>query len=183
MPKKTFNSDSARELASKYKLKLVNIHTTRADNKVTVKNVQDTMKALKKMGPIPVQVQGNNVELLIKPIIVLGNENLIQNQKNLNLLKKWWEQRVPWGSDPVVGHKVALFKNVKGPSLLKLSFIVTEPEPMETEISIENAADPDKDGNYPIYIKMGQIVSINRNESKGGQPALVSGRIVKSYQA
>jgi hypothetical protein len=190
MPRKTFNSETARQLASKHKLKLIDIQSHRADNKVTIDDVKSTLRlrltpipvASSSVAPVPVPVQSpvNNITLLIEPVLITGDQELALNQKNLKLLKKWWDQRIPWGADPVINHKVSLVSERRGRVLLQLSFTVTEPSPMETEISIDNAIDPDDDGNYPISIINRQIVSIDRNNNNGGEFVLVKGRIIDS---
>ena len=48
MNKKKYNSITARVLANKYKLKLKNIKSHRQDNKITIKDVKNTLKKLKK---------------------------------------------------------------------------------------------------------------------------------------
>ena len=49
MNKKKYNSITARLLANKYKLKLINIKSHRQDNKITIKDVQNLLKKLKKI--------------------------------------------------------------------------------------------------------------------------------------
>ena len=41
MPRKTYNSESARDLAKDYKITLTKIPATRSDLKITVQNVKD----------------------------------------------------------------------------------------------------------------------------------------------
>lgn len=45
MARKSYNSDSARELAQSYKITLSKIPSTRSDLKITIKNVKDYVKA------------------------------------------------------------------------------------------------------------------------------------------
>ena len=47
MPKKTFNSKTAEDLANKYKISVTKIPTTRYDKKITIQNVKDYIKSLK----------------------------------------------------------------------------------------------------------------------------------------
>ena len=51
MPRKTFNSETARKLAQQNKIKLGDIPTTRQDNKITVQNVKDYLKSIKRTKP------------------------------------------------------------------------------------------------------------------------------------
>ena len=51
MPRKTFNSDSARKLAQLNKIKLGDIPTTRSDNKITIQNIKDYLKSIKRTKP------------------------------------------------------------------------------------------------------------------------------------
>ena len=49
--RKTYNSETARKLARKYKLKISDIPTSRADNKVTVDNVKDVLIRYNMLSP------------------------------------------------------------------------------------------------------------------------------------
>ena len=51
MLRKTFNSETARKLAQQNKIKLGDIPTTRQDNKITVQNVKDYLKSIKRTKP------------------------------------------------------------------------------------------------------------------------------------
>lgn len=51
MPRKTFNSETARKLAQQNKIKLGDIPTTRQDNKITIQNIKDYLKSIKRTKP------------------------------------------------------------------------------------------------------------------------------------
>lgn len=86
MQRKTFNSETARELARKNKLKLVDIPTTRQDNKITIQNIKDYLKSIKRTKPIvspttrktsPVRLTTPNVKsktVIQKPPITFVNQ-------------------------------------------------------------------------------------------------------------
>jgi hypothetical protein len=203
MLRKTFNSKSARELAKKHKLKLIDIKTHRVDNKVTVNNVKDSIKRKPiKLKSKPIKLkskpikpkskpikpkskpkprlpirQMNNVTLIIKPIVVKGDQKLSLNMNNLILLKKWWEERLPWGSAPVINQTVSLFEKTPGDILLKLNFSITELDTFEKLLAIDNASNPDNTKNYPISIINERIVSINKDVTNGGSQVYVRGEI------
>ena len=76
MTAKTYNSDSARELAKKHHLTLKDIQTTNGSNYVTVKNVKDTIEFNRK------QLQKNKKENI--NCLIVDNVNI---DKIINKLK------------------------------------------------------------------------------------------------
>lgn len=81
MTAKTYNSDSARELARKHHLTLKDIQTTNGSNYVTVKNVKDTIEFNKKQLQ---KIKKENINCLI--VDNLDINKIINKFKNTSLI-------------------------------------------------------------------------------------------------
>lgn len=79
MANKTYNSDSARELARKNKLTLKDIETNNGSNYVTIKNVKDTIEKIKKEQNREVIIINNfNMKNIINELIQIKELNKIK---------------------------------------------------------------------------------------------------------
>ena len=189
MPRKSYNSDSARELAQSYKITLSKIPATRPDLKITVKNIKDYIRETglirpekktepkktepKKTEPKktePKKQRGYHVNLVIEP---RGSEDIdltgLHKNYNLDELVKYYKPLLP-----AVGFTTDYFKNgkvskktVKGIGRIVFDFDVPTLNTNELDFVIQMATDLDDDGNYPIQVLDGRIVSIDaRNLSR-----------------
>jgi hypothetical protein len=175
MPRKSYNSDSARKLAQSYKITLSKIPATRPDLKITVKNIKDYTKEtglskVNKTEPKKFQQKGYHVKIVIEP---RGAEDidLTGRHKNHNLdeLVKYYKSFLP-----SVGFTTDYFRNekvskttVKGIGRIVFDFDVPILNTNEVDFVIQMATDLDDDGNYPIHVLNGRIVSIDaRNLSR-----------------
>jgi hypothetical protein len=145
-PVKVYNSKTARELATKYHLKLEDIPASnKKTNKVTIKNVRDTHRLTKskkaspakKVSPAKPKKQtkkskqikdltGFKVKLLVKPVID-GQYNA--TDANMKVLKKWAEHVFPiakgaWPTNLVSGETISTVITGMSGSLL-ISFVVS----------------------------------------------------------
>lgn len=120
----------------------------------------------------------------VKQIIKLEIQPSLQvpvnlNKSNLDKLAMWWKQRlVNWNFIETKNIKVVPDHNRE-----KIVIFYDMPEKISNDdikINNEMIADPDDDGNYPIYIKNKNIVSIDRNISNGGKDSLVLSKLLKS---
>lgn len=169
MPSKSYNSDSARELAQSYKITITRIPATRPDLKITIKNVKDYIKEaglskVNKTKPKKFQQKGYRVNLVIEP---RGSEDidLTGRHKNHNLgeLVKYYKPLLP-----AVGFTTDYFRNgkvskktIKGIGRIVFDFDVPTLNTNELDFVIQMATDLDDDGNYPIQVLNGRIVSID----------------------
>lgn len=213
MPRKTYNSESARELAKEYKITLTKIPATRSDLKITVKNVKDYIKsqALSKKAPVkkaepkkapvkkaepkkaPVKKAepkkkskptGYHVRLVIKPV---GQYDMdlsgIEKYHNIDKLVEYYTPFLP-----TVGYASGYFANprvsselVSGEARIVFDFDVTTRKEEELELAIQLASDLDDDGNYPIKVIDGRIISTDaRLESKDAPGVMLVGERVVS---
>lgn len=219
MPRKTYNSESARELAKEYKITLTKIPATRSDLKITVKNVKDYIKsqALPKKAPVkkaepkkapvkkaepkkktepkkaPVKKAepkkkskptGYHVRLVIKPV---GQYDIdlssIEKYHNIDKLVEYYTSFLP-----TVGYASGYFANprvsselVSGEARIVFDFDVTTRNDEELELAIQLASDLDDDGNYPIKVINGRIISTDaRSESKDAPGVMLVGERVVS---
>tara|TARA_B100000287_G_scaffold432112_1_gene490738 strand:- start:1060 stop:1908 length:849 start_codon:yes stop_codon:yes gene_type:complete len=135
--------------------------------------------------------------LTIEPkILDSSDEKLILNNSNLNLLKRWWERHLP-GVKYNVDMENEVIWVVKGPGnkyLLKVQVDLTNAvrgnliNQDEVDIAIEGIKDLDDDGNYPVWILNGNILTIEKIkrdsperddlEDSGAVQGLVTGQIV-----
>ena len=218
MPRKTYNSESARELAKEYKITLTKIPATRSDLKITIKNVKDYIKsqALTKKAPVkkapvkkaepkkapvkkaepkkaPVKKAepkkkstptGYHVRLVIKPV---GQYDMdlsgIEKYHNIDKLVEYYTPFLP-----TVGYASGYFANprvsselVNGEARIVFDFDVTTRNEEELELAIQLASDLDDDGNYPIKVIDGRIISTDaRSESKDAPGVMLVGERVVS---
>ena len=183
MPRKSYNSDSARELAQSYKITLSKIPATRSDQKITIKNVKDYIKVTgltrpdkktqKKTEPKktePKKQKGYHVKLVIDPKgaedIDLSGPN---KNHNLDELVKFYRPFLPtvgWTTDYFENEKVSK-TTIKGFGRIVFDFDVPTLDTNEVDEVIQMATSLDDDGNYPIQVLNGRIVSIDaRNLSR-----------------
>jgi len=190
MPRKSYNSDSARELAQSYKITLSKIPSTRSDLKITIKNVKDYIKATgltkpkksepnkktekktspKKTEPKKFQQKGFHVKLVIEPrgaeVIDLSGDN---KAHNLNELVKFYQPFLPtvgWATNYFENEKVSK-TTIKGVGRIVFDFDVLTLDTTEVDEVITLATNLDDDGNYPIQVIDGRIVSTDaRNLSR-----------------
>jgi len=138
-----YNSKTARELATKYQLKLEDIPASnKKTNKVTIKNVRDTHRLTKSKKASPAKkvspakpkkqtkkskqikdLSGFKVNLLVKPVID-GQYN--KTDANMNVFKKWVEHVFPiakgaWPTNLVSGETIKRYDNMS----LLISFVVS----------------------------------------------------------
>lgn len=190
MPRKSYNSDSARELAQSYKITLSKIPSTRSDLKITIKNVKDYIKAAgltkpkksepnkktekktspKKTEPKKFEQKGFHVKLVIEPrgaeVIDLSGDN---KAHNLNELVKFYRPFLPtvgWAANYFENEKVSK-TSIKGVGRIVFDFDVLTLDTTEVDEVITLATNLDDDGNYPIQVIDGRIVSTDaRNLSR-----------------
>lgn len=101
------------------------------------------------------------------------------NKTNLDKLAQWWKDRVTyWYYIETTNVKVTPDYNK---NIIILEYDYPNDVKIENiEVNNEMLSDPDDDGNYPIYVKNKNIVSIDRNKSNGGKDVLVSGKLLNS---
>ena len=199
MPRKSYNSDSARELAESYKITLSKIPATRPDLKITIKNIKDYIRETglnrpekktqpkktqpkktepkktepKKTEPKktePKKQRGYHVKLVIEP---RGSEDIVltgtNKNHNLDELVKFYRSFLPtvrWTTDYFENEKVSK-TDIKGVGRIVFDFDVPTLDTNELDFVIQMATDLDDDGNYPIQVLNGRIVSIDaRNLSR-----------------
>lgn len=173
MPNKSYNSDSARELAQSYKITLSKIPATRTDQKITLKNIKDYIKAAgltrpkKKTEPKktePKKQRGYHVKLVIEP---RGTEDIDlsgpNKNHNLDELLKYYKPLLP-----SVGFATNYFENekvskttIKGVGRLVFDFDVPTLDTNDVDFAIQMATSLDDNGNYPIHVLNGRVVSID----------------------
>jgi hypothetical protein len=116
------------------------------------------------------------IQIEIKPRLQVP-VNLTES--NLDKLKAWWEQRlVNWNFIETKNIKVVPDYDKK-----TLNIFYDKPQNLKNEIddieiNNEMISDPDDDGNYPIYVKNRNIVSIDRKISNGGKDTLVLSKLL-----
>jgi hypothetical protein len=122
------------------------------------------------------KIVGYNVTLIVKPTPINGT--IKYTKSNMDKLKNWWETKLPdlaysW---PIVEPHVNVTKT-ETEYLLKLKFKVNHSDYDEVEMTVDNAIDPDDDGNYPIYInKNTKLLSLTKKENT--KDYLLKGKIV-----
>jgi hypothetical protein len=101
------------------------------------------------------------------------------NKPNLDKLVQWWKDRVTyWYYIETNNVKVTPDYNK---NIIVLEYDYPNDVKIENiEVNNEMLSDPDDDGNYPIYVKNKNIVSIDRNKSNDGKDVLVSGKLLNS---
>ena len=194
MPNKSYNSDSARELAQSYKIALSKIPATRTDQKITIKNIKDYIKATgltrpkkktepkktepKKTEPKktePKKQRGYHVKLVIEP---RGTEDIDlsgpNKNHNLDELLKYYKPFLP-----SVGFTTDYFENekvskttIKGVGRLVFDFDVPTLDTNEVDFVIQMATSLDDDGNYPIQILNGRVVSVDARNLSSDDPGV-----------
>jgi hypothetical protein len=102
------------------------------------------------------------------------------NKSNLDKLKKWWQQRlVNW--DFIKTENINIVPDYNNKTL---NIFYDKPKNLKNEDDIEinndMIADPDDDGNYPVYVKNSNIVSIDRKVSNGGKDSLVLSKLLST---
>ena len=118
------------------------------------------------------------IRLELKPSVDFGLKKPKLNRYNLNMLQKWWTLRLQnWGYLEI---KNLIIK----PNYNKETLIICYDYPendTEEDIQVNNEmiSSPDDDGNYPIYIKDGKIVSIDTNVINTTDE-LVSSKLLKT---
>lgn len=195
MPRKSYNSDSARELAQSYKITLSKIPSTRSDLKITIKNVKDYIKAAgltkskksdtnkktekktspKKTKPKKLQQKGFHVKLVIEPRSS-EDMDLSGTNKNHNLdeLVKYYKLLLP-----TVGLTTDYFENekvsktsIKGFGRIVFDFDVLTLDTTEIDFVIQMASNLYDDGNYPIQVIDGRIVSTDARNLSLDDPGI-----------
>ena len=204
MPRKTYNSDSARDLAKEYKITLTKIPATRSDLKVTIKNVKDYIKAQglsKKVEPkkAPVKKEepkkkaepkknakptGYHVRLVIEPLAQYEIDlSGIQMYHNLDKLVEYYTPFLPtvgWASGYFANPRVSS-TIISGEGRIVFDFDVTTRDEAELETAIDLATNLDDDGNYPIKVINGRILYVDaRSESKDDPGVTLLGERVVS---
>ena len=171
-----FFSDAAKKLAQANGLDESNIYTHRDDGLATVDNVKCAILKRHKEGFL-VQIQ-------------LGFTGINPTKTNMELLKRWYKKRAESAkyvvnvSDIQVLIVPARLANPypplpkHPPMTLQIDYRLHDNRRSEIEFSHEFLADPDDDGNYPIYVKDGKITSINVGSPNGGNAKLVTGRVI-----
>ena len=101
------------------------------------------------------------------------------NKTNLDKLVQWWNDRVTyWYYIETNNVKVTPDYNK---NIIVLEYDYPNDVKIDNiEVNNEMLSEPDDDGNYPIYVKNKNIVSIDRNKSNGGKDVLVSGKLLNS---
>lgn len=170
--RKSYNSDSARELAQSYKITLAKIPATRKDLKITVKNVKDYIKSEGLSKPkktvekkdTPVAKKGYHVKLVFEPKSSKNIDLSGSNKKhNLEELIKYYKNLLPnvaISTDYFENEKVSK-TTVKGIGRIVFDFDVPTLNTQEVDFIIRMATTLDDDGNYPIQVLNGRIVSID----------------------
>jgi len=211
MPKKTWFPSStegggAKGLAKKYGIKLADIEPHRSDLKVTIedvkraKNLKDrgkpsSSKASTSSLPVAIPtIKVLKISLLVEPKVLDDEriETLTLSSSNLNILKRWWERHLPGVKYvvPISNENVQVVKSPKSDNkyLLKITFNITEPSRDDVEIAVKGVVDLDDDGNYPVWILDGKILTIEKIkrdsterddlEDSGAVQALVTGTVL-----
>ena len=188
MPRKSYNSDSAKELAQSYKITLSKIPATRSDQKITIKNVKDYIKMTdltrpekktqKKTEPKktePKKQKGYHVKLVIDPrgaeAIDLSGPN---KNHNLDELVKFYSPFLPtvgWTTDYFENEKVSK-TTIKGVGRIVFDFDVPTLDTNEVDFVIQMATSLDDDGNYPIQVLNGLVVSVDARNLSSDDPGV-----------
>ena len=130
----------------------------------------------------PFVALNKKVRIDVLPMIIDNTDNPVPpvplNKNNLDKLVDWWKLRLKHPLHPLKNLKViADYKNKS--IIIVYDFPNTISDDIDLKINNEMIADPDDDGNYPIYVKNNQIVSINRDVSNGGKDVLVGGKLAQ----
>lgn len=173
---KTFNSETAKQLARSNGIQLSDIYTHRDDDKVTVDNVKGAILKRHRFG-VFVQLQ-------------LRIDGINPTKTNMQLLKQWFSkhsQSAKYVVDVsdirvyVVPADTRAYPNLKYvPMTIQIDYRLHDTRRSEVDDANQFIVDPDDDGNYPIYVKNGRITSIDRNIPNKGEARLVIGRIINS---
>ena len=182
MPSKTFNSNSAKELALKNNIKMNDIATHRADGKITIQNVKDHIKIKQKVKKkikketkpkvekpkketkpkVKKELVGYHIKLLIEastdPRI---NFNGANKMFNLEQLKKYYADqihKVGWVVDNFENRKVSIDK--RGNKII-IEYDMLQLDQVEIQISIDIATNLDDGGNFPVIVENGRIVNLD----------------------
>ena len=117
--------------------------------------------------------------VVIEPVLQHANINL--DPINLTKLAKWWSERLK-GWDYITTNNIIIRPNYINKTIT-ISYDIPPDVPLQ-KINRNNSmiAKPDVGGNYPIYIKNNNIVSINREDEDSGVDTLVSGKIEAAYE-
>ena len=183
MPTKTFNSESAKILASKHKIKAAEITVHRLDNRITIQNVKDYIKkhSLQKVEKPKKETKpkvekpkkeikpkkqkeliGYHIKLLIQantdPEINYSGAN---KMFNLEQLKKYYADKihqVGWVVDNFENEKISIDKT--GNKII-IEYDMLQLNQQEIRVSIDIATNLDDDGNYPVIIENGRIINLD----------------------
>ena len=120
------------------------------------------------------------IKLELKPI---SQESINLNKSNLDKLVKWWKERlIDWGYIEIKNNKIKVDYTNKTITIiydLPPDFDLNNENDVEDrQINNQMIADPDNNGNYPIYIRNRNIVSINRNDRHLGNVSLLTADII-----
>ena len=171
-----FFSDAAKKLAQVNGLSQSDIYTHRDDGLATVDNVRCAILKRHKEGFL-VQIQ-------------LGFTGINPTKTNMDLLKRWYKKHAESAkyvvnvSDIKVWVVPARLANPNPPlpkhppMTLQIDYRLHDNRRSEIDFSHTFLADPDDDGNYPIYVKDGKITSITPGRPNGGNTKLVTGRVI-----
>lgn len=173
---KTFNSETAKQLARSNGIQISDIYTHRDDGKVTMDNVKCAILKRHRFG-VFVQLQ-------------LRIDGINPTKTNMQLLKQWFSKHSPSAkyvadvSDirvHVVPADIRNYPNLKYvPMTIQIDYRLHDTRRSVVDYANQFIIDPDDDGNYPIYVKNGRITSIDRNVPNKGEAMLVIGRIINS---
>lgn len=173
---KTFNSETAKQLARSNGIQIADIYTHRDDGKVTTDNVKYAILKRHRFG-VFVQLQ-------------LQIEGINPTKTNMLLLKQWFSKRYQSSryvvdvSDIriyVVPIDIRNYPNLKYvPMTIQIDYRLHYTRRNEVDFANQFIIDPDNDGNYPIYVKNGRITSINKNIPNKGEAMIVIGKIINS---
>ena len=142
---------------------------------------------LKKTHTVKVISSPKNVKEVIKlEIQPYLYDTINLNKSNLDKLAMWWKQRLV-NFDYIETINVKVVPDYDRERIIIFydmpqKFIYDNPEDKLEDIKINNEmiSQADNNGNYPVYIKNKNIVSIDRDVSNGGKSSLVSSRLLKT---
>lgn len=115
------------------------------------------------------------VKLEIKPKLKIP---FYLNKSNLNKLVKWWRKRLI-GWDYIKIYNLKVISNIKNKKINIIYEVNSNISKDKIRLNNKMIANPDDDGNYPIYIKNNNIISINREDEHLGNDTLVIGKLIK----
>lgn len=173
-----FFSKSAKELADSHGIKLDDIYTHRGDGLVTVDNVKCHLLKRHTEGLL-VQIQLNIAG--VKP-----------TQTNMVLLKRWYSKHTESLKHVFNVSDIQIFvvparipdpqKPPRHPPMtIQIDYRLHDTRPNEGEIVNKFILNRDRARNVPIYVnKEGKITSIDVGKPNGGEPMIVSAKVINS---